>query len=80
MDLKPPLKISDQINLLESRGLVINEKEAASSFLKHHNSVLAGLPSAQPVLWVPREAFDRRSPTSKADGLKPCFAGTSAHA
>ena len=37
MNLKPPLKISDQINLLESRGLVINDKEAASLFLEHHN-------------------------------------------
>lgn len=37
MDLKPPLKISDQINLLESRGMVINEKKAARSFLERHN-------------------------------------------
>jgi len=37
MNLKPPLKISDQVSLLESRGLVINDKEAAGTFLEHHN-------------------------------------------
>jgi len=37
MNLKPPLKISDQVDLLESRGLVINDKRAARSFLEHHN-------------------------------------------
>lgn len=37
MNLKPPLKISEQINLLESRGLVISDKDAAGSFLEHHN-------------------------------------------
>lgn len=37
MNLKPPLIISDQISRLESRGLVINDKEVAKSFLEHHN-------------------------------------------
>ncbi len=40
MQLKPPLPISEQINLLESRGLIVEDKSEAEEFLFRHNYYL----------------------------------------
>jgi abortive infection bacteriophage resistance protein len=40
MNLKPPLSVPDQIKLLETRGMIFDDKYAANNFLERHNYYL----------------------------------------